>query len=73
MINSYKFLSVVDHSGCFIFARLSLGSNDREVYTTSPLYLCEGGFFQMVNLLPKIVPLRVMEDTSAPTKTLAMI
>jgi hypothetical protein len=38
----YKFLSVVDHSGRFIFARLSLGTNDREVYTTSPLYLCEG-------------------------------
>jgi hypothetical protein len=44
-INSYKFLSVIDHSGRFIFVRLSLGMNDREVYTTSPLYLCEGDFF----------------------------
>jgi hypothetical protein len=44
-INSYKLLSVIDHSGRFIFARLSLGTNDREVYTTSPLYLCEGEFF----------------------------
>ena len=44
-INSYNFLSVVDHSGYFIFARFSLGNNDREVYTTSPLYLCEGDFF----------------------------
>jgi hypothetical protein len=50
-INSYKFLYVVDHSDHFIFARLSLGTNDRE-YTTSPLYLCLGDFFQMVNLLP---------------------
>ncbi len=55
-INSYKLLSVIDHSGCFIFAMFSLGNNDREVYTTSPLYLCEGDFFQMVNLLPQMVP-----------------
>jgi hypothetical protein len=36
-INSYKFLSVMDHSGRFIYARLCLGANDREVYTSSPL------------------------------------
>jgi hypothetical protein len=44
-INSYKCLSVIDHSGRFIFVRVSLGNNDREVYTTSPLYLDEGAFF----------------------------
>jgi len=44
-INSYKFLSVMDHSGQFIYARLCLGANDREVYTSSPLYLQEGNYF----------------------------
>jgi len=38
-INSYKFLSVMDHSGQFIYARLCLGANEREVYTSSPLCL----------------------------------
>ncbi len=36
---------MIDHSGQFIFVRVSLGNNDREVYTTSPLYLDEGAFF----------------------------
>ncbi len=44
-INSYKMLLVIDHSGRFIFVCVSLGNNDREVYTTSPLYLEEGDFF----------------------------
>ena len=44
-INSYKLLSVMDHSGRYIFARLCLGKNDREVFTGSPLYLQEGEFF----------------------------
>ena len=44
-INSYKFFSVMDHSGRFIYARLCLGANDREVYTSSPLYLQEGNYF----------------------------
>ncbi len=44
-INTYKFISVIDHSVRFIFVSVSLGSNDREVYTTSPLYLEEGAFF----------------------------
>ncbi len=39
-INSYKFLSVLDHSGHFIFATLSLGTNDREVYTILLLFTC---------------------------------
>jgi hypothetical protein len=45
MINSYKLLSVMDHSRCCIFARICLGKNDREVFTGSPLYLQEGDFF----------------------------
>jgi len=35
----------MDHSGRYIFARLCLGANDREVYTSSPLYLHEGDYF----------------------------
>jgi hypothetical protein len=46
-INSYKCLLVIDHSGRFIFCRVDLGNNDREVYTMSPLYL---SFFQAINL-----------------------
>jgi hypothetical protein len=46
-INSYKCLSVINHSGKFIFVRVSLGNNDREVYTTSPLYLDECAFFSI--------------------------
>jgi len=44
-INSYKLLSVMDHSRHYIFACICLGKNDREVFTGSPLYLQEGGFF----------------------------
>jgi hypothetical protein len=38
-INSYKLLSFMDHSGCYIFACICLGKNDREVFTGGPLYL----------------------------------
>ena len=44
-MNSYKMLSVMDHTGRFIFVRLCLGRNDREVLTSSPLYLLEGDYF----------------------------
>jgi hypothetical protein len=44
-INSYKMLSVMDHTGRFTFVRLALGSNDREMLTSSPLYLQEGEYF----------------------------
>ena len=44
-INTYKLLSVMDHSGRCIFARTCLGKNDHEVFTASPLYLEEGEFF----------------------------
>jgi hypothetical protein len=44
-INSYKCLTVIDHSGRFIFCRVCLGNNDREVYTMSPLYLSKGDYF----------------------------
>jgi hypothetical protein len=43
--NSYKMLSVMDHTGRFTFVRLALGSNDREMLTSSPLYLQEGEYF----------------------------
>ncbi len=44
-INSYKMLSVMDHTGHYIFLRVCLGKNDREVLTGSPLYLREQEFF----------------------------
>jgi hypothetical protein len=44
-INSYKMLSAMDHSGHYIYLCLTLGKNDREVLTSSPLYLQEGDFF----------------------------
>jgi hypothetical protein len=44
-IDSYKLLSVMDHSGHYIFACICLGKNDHEVLTGSPLYLQEGEFF----------------------------
>jgi len=46
-INSYKLLSVMDHSGRYIFARICLGKNDCEVFTSSPLYLQEGEYFSV--------------------------
>jgi hypothetical protein len=46
-INSYKLLSVMDHSGHYIFACLCLGKNDHEVFTASPLYLQEGECFSV--------------------------
>ena len=44
-MNSYKMLSVMDHSGRYIYVRVVLGKNDREVLTSSPLYLQEGEYF----------------------------
>jgi len=44
-INSYKMLSVMDHTGRYIFLCICLGKNDREVFTGSPLYLQEGQYF----------------------------
>jgi hypothetical protein len=44
-INSYKLLSVMDHSGHYIFAHLCLGKSELEVFTASPLYLQEVEFF----------------------------
>jgi len=44
--NSYKMLSVMmDRSGRYIYLHRTLGKNDREVLTSSPLYLQEGDFF----------------------------
>jgi len=44
-INSYRMLSVCDHTGRYIYVRVCLGRNDREVFTSSPLYLQEGDYF----------------------------
>jgi hypothetical protein len=38
-INSYKMLSMMDHTGCFIKVQMCLDRIDREVLTSSPLYL----------------------------------
>jgi hypothetical protein len=44
--NSYKMLSVMmDRSGRYIYLHRTLGKNDREVLTSSLLYLQEGDFF----------------------------
>jgi len=43
--NRYNFLSVMDHSGQYIFACLSLGAIDKDVFIGSALYLHEGDYF----------------------------
>jgi hypothetical protein len=40
-----KEYQVVKYKGRFTFYQVSFGSNDREVYTSSPLYLEEGQYF----------------------------
>jgi hypothetical protein len=64
-INSYKFLSVMDHSGQFIYARLCLGANDREVYTSSPRMEITS---QRMSLLQLTAVLKVMEVSDVRTK-----
>jgi hypothetical protein len=43
--NTFKMLPAMDHSGHYIFVGITHGKNDREVYTSSPLYLQEGDYF----------------------------
>jgi hypothetical protein len=68
-INSYKLLSVIDHSGRFnlqgcCWVRM-IGR-----YTLLLLFTCvRASFIPMDNLLPPMVLLRVMDDLSALTKT----
>jgi hypothetical protein len=50
-INSYKMLSVMDHSGRYTYVRMCLGKNDQEVFTGSLLYLQEGNYFSQVEFL----------------------
>jgi len=59
-INSYRMLSVCDHTGRYIYVRVCLGRNDREVFTSLPLYLQEGDFFLKMSLLLLMVGLKVM-------------
>jgi hypothetical protein len=44
-INSYRMLSVCNLTGRYIHGWVRLGKNDREIFTSSPLYLQEGDFF----------------------------
>ncbi len=44
-IDSHKMLSVIDQTGCFIYVQLCLGRNDRDVLTSSPLYLFGVNYF----------------------------
>jgi hypothetical protein len=44
-INSYKMLSMMDHTGRFIYIQIFLGRNDREVLTSGPVYLLECSYF----------------------------
>jgi hypothetical protein len=44
-MSSYKLLSMMNHTGHFIYVWMCLGRNDREVLTSSPLYLLEGNNF----------------------------
>jgi hypothetical protein len=58
--NRYNFLSVMDHSGHYIFACLSLGAIDKDVFIGSALYLHEGDYFFNHDLWQQMVHLRVM-------------
>jgi hypothetical protein len=67
-INSYKLMSVMDHSGRYIFACLCLGKNDHEVLTASPLYLQEGEFFLDDEFIASNMYLRVMVVCTAVSR-----
>ena len=43
--NTWRNLSIMDYSGRFIYVHVGLAKNDREMFTTSPLYLQEGFWF----------------------------
>ncbi len=72
-INSYKMLSVMDHTGRYIFLLLCLGRNDREVFTGSPLYLREGEFFSDNQWISSDGAFEGMVDLFAHTRIQEMI
>ncbi len=45
-INSYNFLSVMDHMQVYLCLSVSQ-KNNHELFTSSPLYLEEGDFFSL--------------------------
>jgi hypothetical protein len=61
----------MDHSGCYIYVKVVLGKNDREVLISSPLYLQEGEYFSG-KLLLLMVHLMGMGDFVARTKIQVM-
>jgi hypothetical protein len=63
----------MDHSGRFIFARVSLGGNDRECYTGSPLYLQEGKYFSDGQFVAADGGFERKVDSVARIKTRAMM
>lgn len=44
-INSWKNLSVMDYTGRFIYVLVRLAKNDRDFFTSTPLYMQEGLWF----------------------------
>jgi len=64
-INSYRMLSVCDHTGRYKYVRVCLRRNDHEVFTSLPLYLQEGDFFLKMSLLLLMVGLKVMVGSNA--------
>jgi hypothetical protein len=44
-INSYRMLSVCNLTGRYIYVLVRLGKNDREIFTSSPLYFRKVIFF----------------------------
>jgi hypothetical protein len=55
--NSYKMLSIVDHMGHYIFARVSLGKNHREILMSCPLHLQEGLLMVVLMVMADFVAL----------------
>ena len=44
-INSWKNLSVMDYTGRFIYVHCALAKNDRDMFTSTPLYMNAGEYF----------------------------
>jgi hypothetical protein len=55
----------MEDSGLYIFAWLSFGGNDIDIYTSSPLLLYDGNFFLTMKWWQQMVHLRVMAGSIA--------
>ncbi len=71
-IDSYKMLSMMDHTGHFIFLWIALDRNDREVFTSSHCTYLKVIIFLMINGCPHMMPLMVMVSSVAHTRILEM-